>query len=151
MALDRVTTTGLAGRLFEPGSPQALAFLRAAWPAAVGPDLARRTEVLAIEGATLRLRVPDPRWRKVLHRMQRDILRRLHDVAGSLAPRRLGFTEGGIAAPPKAESEVAPVPTPERASRPLPESVAAAAEAIADPEVRVRFALTAARYLDRFR
>ncbi len=151
MALDRVTTSGLAGRLFQPGSAQALAFLRAVWPGVVGPELARRTEILAIEGATLRLRVADARWRKALHRMQRDVLARLHQVAGSLAPRRLGFTEGGMPIPPVRESEAASVAPIERAPRALPESVAAAAEAIGDPELRAGFGRTAARYLDRFR
>src|SRR5262245_39338259 len=98
---------GLAARLFRPGSPQALALLRAAWPLAVGPDLARRTEILAIERNTLRLRVPDARWRNGLHRMQPEILARLRSVAGELAPGRLGFTEG-----PAPASPAAPEPAP---------------------------------------
>ena len=67
--------------------------LRAAWPGVVGPELARRTEVVSLDGTTLRVRVPDAGWQKVLHRMRGDILSRLFDVAGELAPRRLGFVE----------------------------------------------------------
>jgi len=142
----------LAPRLFKPGSPQALALLRAAWPLAVGPDLARRTELLAIERDTLRLRVPDARWRKVLHRMQHEILGRLRGVAGDLAPRRLGFTEGPMAAPepapePAAPDAVLPATIPAEA----PASVAEAATAIDDPELRARFLQSAARYLSRSR
>src|SRR4051794_36926337 len=99
MALRRAVGDGLAARIFGGGPIPTLALVRAAWPRVVGPDVARRTEVLAIEGSTLRLRVPDAGWRKVLHRMQGDILRRMREVAGSLAPRRLGFTEGPVAFP----------------------------------------------------
>lgn len=148
MGLDRAVTAGLAARLFPPGSAQALAFLREAWPRAVGADLARRTEVLAIERGTLRLRVPDARWRKVLHRMQREILSRLREVAGELAPRRMAFTEAP--APAGAEPEPAPSGAALSEPRPLPASVAAAAEAIPDVELRARFAAAAARYLTRF-
>ena len=49
-----------------------------------------------MEGGTLRVRVPDASWRKVLHRMQPQILGRLRELAGDLAPRRMGFVEGGI-------------------------------------------------------
>lgn len=146
MGMDRAGTAGLAARLFPPGSAQALAFLRAAWPRAVGADLARRTEVLACEGGTLRLRVPDARWRKVLHRMQREILGRLRGVAGGVAPRRLAFTEGPVAEAPGAATRVASKLEP----RPLPLAVSQAAEAIPDPELRQRFVSAAARYLTRF-
>lgn len=147
MGLSRATTSALAARLFAPGSPAALALVRAAWPLAVGPELARRTQVLAIEASTLRVRVPDAGWRKVLHRMQRDILARLRDVAGPrLAPQRLGFTEGPVpeAARAPAIPAVPPLPDPE-----VPAAVATGAEAIADPEVRDRFLKTAARSLAR--
>lgn len=132
-------------RLFGRNAPHALELLRAAWPRAVGPDLSRRTEVVAIEGTALRIRVPDARWRGVLHRMQPDILARLRDVAGPLAPKRLGFVEGGIAEPPAAAAAEDRTP----ASRACPTSVAEKADAIPDPELRARFVETAGRYLAR--
>jgi hypothetical protein len=52
--------------------------------------------VLGIEGGTLRVRVPDAGWRKVLHRMQPQILGHLREIAGDLAPRRMGFVDGGF-------------------------------------------------------
>src|SRR5690349_10251855 len=100
MTLRAAVSDGLAARIFGAGAAPALALVRAAWPRVVGADLARRTEILAIEGTTLRLRVPDVRWRKVLHRMQGDILRRLRELVGSVAPRRLGFTEGPVSEVP---------------------------------------------------
>src|SRR4029453_5794720 len=81
--------------------PRTLRLLEAAWPLAVGPELARRTEVLGIEGGTLRVRVPDAGWRKVLHRMQPQILGHLREIAGDLAPKRMGFVDGGFQRRPR--------------------------------------------------
>lgn len=150
MSLSRAATTGLAARLFRPGTPQSLALLRATWPLAVGPELARRTELLAIEGTTLRVRVPDARWRKVLHRMQREILAQLSELAGdALTPRRMSFTEGPLAATEAAPAAaVAPVAGPPPLA---PPSLVDGAQAIADPEIRDRFLRTAAGYLARGR
>ena len=148
MSLRRAGGSDLAARIFGRGTPQALALLRTAWPRAVGLDLARRTELLAIEGRTLRVKVPDARWRKVLHRMQPELLARLRDLAGDLAPRRIGFSEGPVAQAPL-EAPAAHADAPPLA--PLPESVATQARAIADPETRARFERSAALYLDVFR
>jgi len=147
MALERPLTSGLARRLFGAVPERALALLRAAWPRAVGPDLARRTEVVALEGATLRIRVPDARWRKELHRMQPAILARLREIIGEMAPRRLGFMEGPVApatgAAPPARRETGD-PEPEAA----PPAVVAGALAL-DEDLRQRFLEVAARYLAR--
>jgi hypothetical protein len=135
----------LASQLFGGHPERQLALLRAAWPAAVGPELARRTEVLGLEGRTLRVKVPDAGWRKVLHRMHRDILSRLYRTAGDLAPARLAFQEAPFAP--------APARTPERAAAPpevsLPAGLEQAAAAIEDDELRERFTRTAALYLQR--
>src|SRR5260370_26030 len=72
--MERISGRSLAARLFGASPARTLALLEAAWPLAVGPELARRTEVLGIEGGTLRVRVPDAGWRKVLHRMQPQIM-----------------------------------------------------------------------------
>jgi len=132
----------VARRLFAAGPEARLALLKACWPVAVGPGLEQRTEVVALERDTLRVRVPDARWRKALHRMQPQILQRLWRIAGELAPRRLGYVE----APPAAVS----VPGEERAARSAetacPPAIAEAAAAIADPELRARFVASAARY-----
>ena len=135
-------------QLFGATPERRLALLRAAWPGAVGPELARRTEVITLDGDALRIRVPDATWRKGLLRMRRDILLRLHGVAGSLAPRQLGFVEGGGSGPPGPAEVEAPLPAaPAAPSRAL----LAEAERILEPELRARFLETAARYLDRFK
>jgi hypothetical protein len=144
MRFERAGEGDLAARLFGRDRTHAAELLRAAWPHAVGADLARRTEVIALEGHTLRVRVPDARWRTVLHRMQPQILARLAEVAGSLAPRRLGFLEGAVAAAP---SEAGATVVADGAA--CPPSVAAEASAIADPEIRASFQASAARYLAR--
>ena len=104
--MERISGRSLAARLFGASPARTLALLEAAWPLAVGPELARRTEVLGIEGGTLRVRVPDAGWRKVLHRMQPQILAHLREIAGDLAPRRMGFVDGGI--PDRPQSTAAP-------------------------------------------
>ena len=146
MALKPVASPGLGARLFAPGTPGETALLRAAWPLAVGADLGQRTEVTGIDHGTLRVRVPDARWRKVLHRMRREILARLRETAGPSAPYRLGFVEGPLSFVPPAAAERAPARTP----APAPSSVVGAAAAIQDPALRARFLESAARYLDRF-
>jgi hypothetical protein len=147
MALQRLISVSLARRLFGAVPARTLALVTAAWPRAVGPDLARRTEIVALEAATLRVRVPDARWRKELHRMQPDILARLREIVGDLAPRRLGFVEGPVAMPPAAEPPRAEPLSPAAA----PAEVVASATVLADPELRQRFLEVAARYLERWK
>jgi hypothetical protein len=145
MRFQRADGADLAGRLFGRDSRHALELMRAAWPRAVGGDVARRTEVVSLDGRTLRIRVPDAGWRRVLHRMQPDILARLRRVAGEVAPQRLGFVEGPVAeALPAAAPEARPAE-----SATCPAAVAQGAAAIADSELRARFLQTAGRYLAR--
>ena len=54
--------------LFRATPARRLALLKAAWPAAVGPELARRSEVVALDGDIARIRVPDAIWRRSLWR-----------------------------------------------------------------------------------
>jgi Dna[CI] antecedent DciA-like protein len=144
MPLTRAGAPDVASRLFG-GSPERVrALMQAAWPRAVGAELARRTEILGIEKGLLRVRVPDARWRTVLHRMQPDILRRLREIAGRLAPWRIGFVEGGIQEPPAVT-----LPRPQDEPPPAPPEVTLPAAAIADDEIRRRFLATAGRYLHR--
>jgi hypothetical protein len=142
MTFDRAGQ-GLAARIFG-SEPARLALIKGAWPFAVGPELARRTEVLALEGRTLRVRVPDAGWRKALHRMQPQIVARLRSVAGDLGPSRLGFSEGQVAAP--AEAKPAASDAGGNGTSLDPE-VSAAAGGIADAELRQLFLAAAARYL----
>jgi hypothetical protein len=155
MALERASLRRVRDGLF--GQDRAIVLLRAAWPTAVGADLARRTEVVGLEAGTLRIRVPDASWRKALHRMRGQILSRLRDVAGPLAPARLGFMEASLApatgrpAPPPPPPPPKPGPIDSPAPSPVPDGVAQAAHAIPDPEMRARVLQSAARYLARYR
>ena len=145
--MERPRDPDLAARLFGASPERTLALMRAAWPAAVGPELARRTEVVALDSGVLRVRVPDATWRKGLFRMRGDILGRLRRIAGRVAPRSLGFVEGQIALPSPAAPATARVPPVQPAA---PASVAQAAAAIGDPDLRERFLAAAGRYLSRF-
>ena len=146
--MERAVERDVAEQLFGATPERRLLLLRAAWPRAVGPELARRTEVVALEGNALRIRVPDAGWRKGLLRMRHEILGRLRRIAGGLAPRALGFVEARPAPIPVPAEPSAPVP-----SQPPPSAPALVAEAarIADPELRNRFLESAARYLGRFK
>ena len=147
MPLERPASADLAVRLFGPSPARTLALLKAAWPLAVGAELARRTEVLAVEGTTLRVRVPDASWRKGLLKMRGQLLGRLRRVAGELAPGRLAFSEGPLARPPEPPA-VTLRPQPSGAP---PPAVVVAAERIADADVRALFLECAGRYLTRSR
>ncbi len=148
MGLERAAAMSLAARLFGSAPERTLALLRAAWPRVVGPELARRTEVIALEGNSLRIRVPDAGWRKGLLRMRREILGRLSELAGDLAPRRLGFTEGFPAGTAPSLPPSLPTP-PEAPASPPSSALAAEAARIGDPELRARFLESAGRYLGR--
>jgi hypothetical protein len=151
--MQRPPAPDLAAQLFGASPERALVLMRAAWPVAVGPELARRTEVVALDGGVLRVRVPDATWQRGLARMRGDIVRRLREIAGSAAPRSLGFVLGPVPAsqlgepPPAAQKLSASAPAPARTA---PAQVRAAAEAIPDPQLRESFLLAAARYLERF-
>jgi hypothetical protein len=147
MALTRPAAEDLAARLFGSSPARRLALLRAAWPLAAGSELARRTEVVAVEGATLRVRVADASWRKELLRVRGPLIGRLRRVAGALSPSRLAFCEGPISTPRESKAEPlgqGPAPPPSAALQ-------AAAASIEDDAVRARFLDSANRYLARAR
>jgi hypothetical protein len=145
MALRRTRDPDFAAKIFGGRPEHTLALLRAAWPAAVGPDVARRTEVVALDRGILRIKVPDAGWQRSLLRMRGDILARLRSVAGGAAPRGLGFVTGPVAHAPQASPVPKVTPPP-----PAPPAVAEAAAAIRDPEIRAGFMAAAARYFARF-
>ena len=146
-AWERPRDPKLAARLFGGRPEHTLALLRAAWPAAVGPELARRTEVAALDAGVLRIKVEDARWQRTLVRMRSVILSRLRGVAAGAAPRGLGFVVGPLAPAPAPVTTTVPPRAPLGAA---PEALVEAAAAISDSEVRARFLAAAARYLARF-
>jgi hypothetical protein len=145
-AFGRPRDPDLAARLFGGRPEHTLALLRAAWPVAVGPELARRTEVVALDRGVLRVKVDDVRWQRTLMRMRSDVLSRLRGVAAGAAPRWLGFVVGPVV-PAVPDTHPAAAPPPLTAA---PPALVEAAAAIPDPEVRARFLAAAALYLARF-
>jgi hypothetical protein len=89
--------------------------------------------------------VPDAGWRKVLHRMNRDILTRLYQMVGGLAPRALGLQEGQVVGAPVSKAPEAPPPAPAEATA----AIRTAAQVIPDAELRAQFEASAALYLRR--
>jgi hypothetical protein len=143
--MDRPRSPDLAAKLFGGKPEHTLALLRAAWPTAVGEELARRTEPVAFDRGVLRVRVPDLRWQKSLLRMRGDILSRLRRVAGRASPHALGFVTGALPDPGP------PVPpSPAAAAAAPPAAVVEAARGIRDDEISARFLEAAGRYLARF-
>jgi hypothetical protein len=155
--MDRISGRSLAARLFGASPARTLALMQASWPLAVGPELARRTEVLGLEGGTLRVRVPDASWRKVLHRIQPQILGKLRELAGELAPKRMGFVDGGMANNSNdndsnndnVNNNNNNTDSNERVNVQQIQRLQHLASSISDPEMRARFAATAAGYLAR--
>jgi hypothetical protein len=153
--MQRPPAPDLAARLFGSSPERTLTLMRAAWPVAVGPELARRTDVVSLDAGVLRIRVPDATWQRGLARMRGDIMRRLREIAGAAAPRSLGFVLGSVPASPARDAPPA-LRTQEAAThasapaKPVPAQVLAAARSIPDPQLRERFVATAARYLERF-
>ena len=135
--------------LFGSAPEARLALIRAVWPQVVGEQVAGRTEVASLTGGLLRLRVADPRWRKVLPRMRKDILARLRQVIGALAPQQIGLIEGRLShdvdSAPK--RQLAPRRPPE-AEPPVSGALARAAQSIDDATLRSEFLAAAARYLN---
>jgi len=145
MAFGRLVGPSVAARLFGGAPGPHLALLRATWAAVVGREIARRSEVISFDRRMLNVRVADVRWQKVLHRLEADIVARLAAVAGDLAPARLGFTQG-----PVADGAGDPATPPRtRPEAPAPKAVEAAAEAIADPELKAAFLRAARLYLEK--
>jgi hypothetical protein len=153
-AMQRPAVPDLAKQLFGASPERTLLLMRAAWPVAVGPELARRTEIVALDGSVLRVRVPDATWQRGLARMRGQIMSRLREIAGAAAPRSLGFVLGPVSAPPAGEPgdalrphAVSRVPAPSRA---VSAQIVSAAQAIPDEELRESFLAAAGRYLERF-
>ena len=68
------------------------------WPAAVGPQVARRARAVSFQDGTLRIEVEGSAWRYELGFLKRDLLQQLSRHLGSPLVRDLEFiqTRGGI-------------------------------------------------------
>jgi hypothetical protein len=127
------------------GPTSGMAPLVAAWPGAVGPEIARNAWPARIaRDGTLHVHTQDSIWAFELTTRVEEILTRL----GKLAPRRLSFAPGPLPEPTLASHEEVHRRPPE----PTPEHVAKAeslARGIRDEELRKVVAKAAAASLSR--
>ena len=69
-----------------------LVLLQKLWPALAGENLARMTTIVAIQGSTVVINVPDLVWRKQLARMKSQLLRKINEPWGSPRITEIAFT-----------------------------------------------------------
>ena len=138
-----------AACLFASTPESRLALIRALWPQVVGEQVARHAEVASLTDRLLCLRVADARWRKVLPRMRREILARLSQDLGSLAPRQIGLIEGPLTggATRASEHQLGRAHPRKEPIEPASAALRHAALSIADPGLRSAFLAAAERYL----
>ncbi len=135
----------VARELGRFGPASGMAPLVEAWPAAVGPEIARNAwpARLARDG-TLHVHTQDSIWAFELTTRVEEIRSRL----GEVAPRRMSFAPGPLPEPPLASLEQ----VRERPPEPTPEHVAKAeslARVIRDEELRKVVAKAVAASLSR--
>lgn len=94
-------------------APPAEDVVRAAWPQAVGPNIARNSRFVGLRGARAIVEVPDALFQHNLRGFEAEILKRLVDVAGPglvtsltirigvprIQPKRAGDEADGIRDP----------------------------------------------------
>jgi hypothetical protein len=85
-----------AGRLIgklkinaKSATPEELA--RAAWPGAVGRNIAAHTAVAALVRTSLIVEVEDALWQRQLNTLRNQIVRRMQDVMGAMVVTEIAF------------------------------------------------------------
>jgi hypothetical protein len=111
---------------FKKRSPAA-AQLIADWPAVVGPVLAAQTIPRTLTGGTLTIACSGPVAMELQH-LAPQLIGRVNSAMGHALVQRLRFVQGVV--PPPARR--APPPEPVA----LPETVSAALDSVADPQLR---------------
>jgi predicted nucleic acid-binding Zn ribbon protein len=69
-----------------------LELLQKLWPSLVGATLAASTRIVAIQGATVVIDVPDAVWRKQLVRMKVQLLKSINEPWGGRKITGIAFT-----------------------------------------------------------
>jgi hypothetical protein len=128
---------GIERELARSGSPDAvpLARITAAWPAAVGPAIARRAWPLRLaRDGTLHVATASATWANELTLLGADVLASLREHVGEDAPAMLRCAAGPIPEPPQELDE----PSPEAVDVPadVASTASSVASAIDDPELR---------------
>jgi hypothetical protein len=133
------------------GPQGAMPAIVAAWPAAVGSEVARHAWPARIgRDRTLYVHTSSSAWAFELTQLGATVLEQLREALGHEAPRSLRFAPGPL---PEPLAEVPSVADPERL-RATPETLAegaAIASAIEDEELRKRVAKAAALSLQSAR
>jgi predicted nucleic acid-binding Zn ribbon protein len=114
--------------------------LRLVWPMIVGSKLGGSAQFHGIRRNTLRVGVPDQTWKNTLRSMENMILERVHRFCGEDVGRAIEFVESPRPVPPSQKKSPA--------ARPLP-PVDLPLDAIADPQLRQMFDLSARKYFAR--
>jgi hypothetical protein len=113
------------------------------WPAAVGAELAARSEPAAFEGGVLTVRVTDAAWGRMIMKLQAEIRPRLNAAMGFRAVKRIRFVKDGkplsIPRPAIAATPLEPLPPSD--------SLQQAAESLPDADLKELMLRTATRYL----
>lgn len=128
---------GIERELARSGSPAALplAHVTAAWPAAVGPAIARQAWPLRIaRDGTLHVATVSATWANELTLLGDDVLARLREHVGDEAPTKLKCAVGPVPEPARAPEQLPPAPTELPAD--VVSTAASVASAIDDPELR---------------
>ena len=69
-----------------------LELLRKLWPTLAGENLAAATQVVAIQGSTVVINVPDLVWRRQLAQMKGQLLRKINEPWESHRITEIAFT-----------------------------------------------------------
>jgi predicted nucleic acid-binding Zn ribbon protein len=69
-----------------------LELLQNLWPSLAGENLASAARIVAIQGSTAVINVPDLTWRKQLVRMKGALLRKLNEPWGAQRITEIAFT-----------------------------------------------------------
>jgi hypothetical protein len=142
-------TDDVARELSRFGATAGIVKLVEAWPAAVGPTIARNAWPARIaRDGTLHVATSSSAWAFELGQLQEEILRRLRAATGAMAPSKLRFAVGKLpehgAEEDVLDATVLPGPTPEAVARGVE-----LAAGIEDEELRNLVAKAAAQSLSR--
>ena len=120
---------------------------KTAWTRAAGPGLRRHATPFRLNRKTLVVSVADAIWQKQLHAMSSELIFRINKLLRRDLVESIEFRIDPAAL--SRQGAVAPSERMKKSKRPLPVELVAAAEGIADPELREKFKRAAANCIER--
>ena len=118
-----------------------------AWTRAAGPGLRRHATPFRLYRKTLVVSVADAIWQKQLHAMSSELIFRINKLLRRELVESIEFRIDPAAL--RGQGTVAHSERTKRSEQPLPVDLVAAAEGIADPELREKFKRAAANCIER--